>query len=105
AWHTWEAGGGHADLCCGLAGRAYALLNFDRHAGSGVTRHWQGRARELAEQAAAAALHSPGRTPDSLYKGTVGVAVLAADLWRPGAAAMPFFEDEGWETTAPAPSR
>jgi hypothetical protein len=35
-------------------------------------------------------------SPDSLYKGEVGVAALVADLARPEEAAQPFFGDEGW---------
>ncbi len=32
----------------------------------------------------------------SLYRGALGIAVLAADLERPEAAAMPLVGDEGW---------
>lgn len=92
AWNAWEAPDGNASLCCGLAGRAYALLNFHRHGGGAG---WLERARLLAERAAAA-IGRQAETPHSLYKGEVGVAVLAADLARPEGAAMPFFEEEGW---------
>ena len=34
--------------------------------------------------------------PLSLYKGDMGLAVLAAELQYPEAAAMPLFEDERW---------
>jgi hypothetical protein len=95
AWHAWEAPDAHANLCCGLAGRAYALLNLQRHGGAAA---WLARARTLAGRAAREIARSnPGKEPpDSLYKGEVGVAALAADLGRPEAAAMPFFEAEGW---------
>jgi serine/threonine-protein kinase len=91
AWNAWEAADGNASLCCGLAGRAYALLNLYRHGGGA---EWLARARELGERAAATAERA--ETPWSLYKGALGVAVLATDLVRPEAAAMPFFEEEGW---------
>jgi hypothetical protein len=92
AWNAWEAEHGSASLCCGLAGRSYALLNFHRHAGGAA---WLERARELGERAARAIGGETG-PPHSLYRGEVGVAALAADLERPEAAAQPFFEDEGW---------
>jgi eukaryotic-like serine/threonine-protein kinase len=92
AWNAWEAPDGSANLCCGLAGRAYALLNLWRHGGGA---EWLDRARLLAGQAARAIAGSQ-EPPDSLYKGELGIAVLAADLERPESAAMPFFEEEGW---------
>jgi serine/threonine-protein kinase len=92
AWNAWEATDGNASLCCGFAGRAYALLNLHRHGGG---PEWLSRAHELAHRAAAI-VERETETPWSLYKGALGVAVLAADLARPEAAAMPFFEDEDW---------
>jgi hypothetical protein len=58
------------------------------------------RAHVLAERAAIAYRNLPtGRNfdairlrPDSLYKGELGVAVLAADLECPDGAAFPAFE-------------
>jgi len=94
AWNAWEAPDSHGTLCCGLAGRAYALLNLYKHGGGAP---WLLRARELAHHAAAAADRT-SESPDSLYKGTIGIAVLAADLARPEEAAMPFFEEEGWKS-------
>jgi serine/threonine-protein kinase len=93
AWHAWEDTGpnGHG-LCCGLAGRAYALLNLYRCTGDPA---WLDRARELGQRAAASAAKGEPM-PHSLYKGTVGVALLAADLEQPAAACMPLFEPEGW---------
>jgi hypothetical protein len=92
AWNAWEESAGPGNLCCGLAGRAYALLHLYRHGGG---REWLERARQLAELAARD-LSWAEEMPDSLYRGEVGLAVLAADLARPEWAAMPFFEDEGW---------
>jgi eukaryotic-like serine/threonine-protein kinase len=96
AWTAYE--GTHAtvgDLCCGFAGRAYALLNFYRHTAETA---WLARARLLAEHAAQRVRQKTLRR-HSLYKGDVGVALLAADLEAPEHACMPFY-DTG--TVAPA---
>lgn len=87
-WNAWEEGLYTADLCCGSAGRAYALLNFYKHTGD---REWLGRARQLANHAARAVRESAQRA-HSLWKGDFGVAVLIADLEAPESARMPFFE-------------
>ncbi|MET0555439.1 MAG: lanthionine synthetase LanC family protein [Vicinamibacteria bacterium] len=87
-WNTWEAGGGGVTLCCGLAGRAYALLALHRVTGDAA---WLDRARLLGERAAAPG-QPPGDYPHALFKGALGVAVLAADLERPAQAALPLFE-------------
>lgn len=92
AWNAWETPDLHGTLCCGLAGRAYALLNLWKHGGG---EPWLTRARDLAGQAAHT-IERAAEAVDSLYKGAVGVAVLAADLARPEAAVFPFFEEEGW---------
>lgn len=91
-WNTWESPDPAASLCCGLAGRAYALLNLYRHTGEPV---WLARARLLCARA-----EREGQThreyPHSLWKGELGVAVLAADLEEPDWARMPFFEPAGY---------
>ena len=94
AWHAWEADDQVESLCCGLAGRAYALLDLYQ-AGAGA--EWLERARLLADRAAASAA-APEVTDasHSLYRGQLGIAVLAADLERPESAAMPLFGDERW---------
>jgi eukaryotic-like serine/threonine-protein kinase len=92
AWNSWEAPDRNASLCCGLAGRAYALLDLWRHTGEDI---WLERARDLAE-AAAVGIVRFSEAADSLYKGEPGVAALIADLARPEMAAQPFFGDEGW---------
>ena len=89
-WHTWEEPGGIASLCCGLAGRAYALINLYRHTGD---HRWLRRARELAARAVEV---SDQAQPDSLYKGNTGIALLTAELSAPDHAIMPLFEHEGW---------
>ena len=92
AWNAWEDPARDPSLCCGLAGRAYALLTLHRHGGG---PEWLERARDLAERAARAAARS-SEPSHSLYKGEAGLAVLAADLAAPESAAFPFFEEEGW---------
>ena len=92
AINAWEAPDGNGSLCCGLGGRAYALLNYYRHARGA---EWLTRARDLANRAALD-IEKGSEREDSLYKGPLGVALLAADLAHPETAVMPFFEEEGW---------
>jgi serine/threonine-protein kinase len=88
AWTAYESHPVPGDLCCGLAGRAYALLNLHR---AGGDRLWLARARDLAGQAVTSVRENALRR-DSLYKGDIGVAALIADLDRPDDAAMPFYD-------------
>ncbi len=101
AWNTWESMAGPPHLCCGEAGRAYALLNLYRHNGG---QTWLNRARALATRAVERRDQigddDPLVSERSLYRGPVGIAVLIADLHRPEDACMPFFEDEGWPALA-----
>ncbi|HTQ80038.1 MAG TPA: lanthionine synthetase LanC family protein, partial [Thermoanaerobaculia bacterium] len=92
-WNAWEGPESGGSLCCGGAGRAYALLAWSRHLGG--DRRWLARAQTLADRAAIA-IRATAEKADSLYKGRLGVAVLAADLEAPESAAFPFFEAEGW---------
>jgi serine/threonine-protein kinase len=94
-WTAWEEPGRLPTLCCGLVGRAYALLNLFKHTRE---QRWLQRARELAGRAVAAQSWEEERRY-SLHRGELGLAVLAADLDRPHAAVMPFFEEEGWRDT------
>ncbi len=90
---AWETDSGIGSLCCGFAGQAYALLNLYKHTGD---KTWLHRAQAHAQRAARSMVAGggSGERMDSLYKGGVGVAVLAADLEKPDFAAMPFFERE-----------
>jgi serine/threonine-protein kinase len=88
---VWSSHEGNASLCCGLAGRAYALLAFHR---ASSAPEWLTRARELCERAAAQGVARD--VPYSLYKGNLGIALLAAELDRPELARFPMFEAEGW---------
>ena len=99
AWHVWETPTPNPSLCCGAAGEGYALLAFYRLSHDA---RWLQRATDIAEFAAAQALQdgerkratAPDAYPHSLYKGALGLAVLAADLKRPHDARMPMFERE-----------
>jgi serine/threonine-protein kinase len=95
AWNCWEDPDQAANLCCGLAGRSYALLHHYRQTRVSA---WLERARSLAGPAAISIRDLPtdenADYANSLYKGDVGVAVLLADLATPDAAVMPFFESE-----------
>jgi eukaryotic-like serine/threonine-protein kinase len=99
AWSAWDAPGGYPDLCCGLAGRAYALLTLYRHGGN---TEWLRRAQVLGARAERA-LERLGELPHplSLFKGAPGIILLLADLARPESACMPFFEAEGWPSIEP----
>jgi serine/threonine protein kinase len=98
---AWQNPSWIGNLCCGLAGQAYALLNLYRYTKDDI---WLDRARQLAEQAAHASANRITANmsfedklelrPESLYKGEVGVAVLSADLENPLHSRMPLFERE-----------
>jgi serine/threonine-protein kinase len=93
AWTTSEdISGAPNHLCCGLSGRAYALLAMHRYTDE---PRWLARAQMLADQAVAGS-STPYVRRDSLYHGDVGVALLTSDIHAPRYARMPYFEDEGW---------
>ena len=93
AWQAWETGAGVVDLCCGLAGRAYALLGFYQHSGEPA---WLRRAQTLAQRAARLSPSQYGREHPrhSLYKGELGLTVLLTEIERPETASMPMFGEE-----------
>ena len=88
AWTVYEAQTNAADLCCGSAGRAYALLRLFRQSGD---RIWLHRAHELADHATHA-IRTRQLRKNSLYRGELGVCLLAVDLCDPDRARMPLFE-------------
>jgi serine/threonine-protein kinase len=92
AWDAWDAADATLSLCCGLAGRSYALLNLYRATNDAA---WLDRARRLALRGATRG-NSPPERAQCLWKGELGMAVLASDLERPEDARMPFFEPMGW---------
>lgn len=87
ALSAWAAETQLGTLCCGLGGIGYAMLAIHRLTGSDL---WLERARATTRRAAADS--SKYFMRDALYKGAVGVAVLAEDIKRPETAAMPLFE-------------
>jgi len=90
AWFAWEDGGVVPDLCCGLAGRGYAMLSLYRHTQEQV---WLTRARQLAARSAHHVRDSL-QPRDSLFHGELGIATLVADLERPDFGGMPLYEAE-----------
>jgi eukaryotic-like serine/threonine-protein kinase len=98
-WNAWEGQDAPANLCCGQAGKAYAMLNLFKYTGQA---HWLHKAQELANRAGLGAklqrdwIREQGISLHSLYKGEVGIALLASELRNPEAACMPLFEAEGW---------
>jgi serine/threonine-protein kinase len=71
------ATGARGDLCCGLGGRAYALLALDR---VDPGRTWWSGAVRLAEGAAAQMLTVGTPWPNGLYRGYPGILCLVRDL-------------------------
>ncbi len=92
ALRSWDAEDASETLCCGLAGRGYALLNMYRSSGEAV---WVDRARDLVLRALRSP-HSDDTYAHSLYKGRFGLAVLAAEFEHPDEARTPFFEPPGF---------
>lgn len=76
------------NLCCGIAGQAYALLTLYR-----ATKEisWLKKARKLTDTALQN-IHSPSLKANSLYKGEVGIGILLAEIEQPEFARMPVFE-------------
>ena len=95
AWFAWEHADRHPRLCCGLSGRAFALLHVYRHTGDQV---WLARAQQLARFAFNSTVESFAWDEHSLnlYWGALGPALLALELEQPERAVMPLFELEGW---------
>jgi len=87
-WNAWEDGGADGSICCGYAGRSYALLNLYKHTQDST---WLKRAHQLCAHATQVS-KSHTMMSNSLYKGELGVALLAADLNNPENACQPFFE-------------
>ena len=90
AEHCWTSANGAGMLCCGTAGQAYAMLVAHQESGA-VT--WLRRARSLAARSVAT-VGTEGSHANSLYKGDVGIALLAEDLRDPARAALPLFARE-----------
>ena len=89
AIYTWEDSDGYASLCCGLAGRGYALLDHYQSSGDST---WIDRAAILVDRAVDGRSRIPTNMRHSLYKGELGIATLICDLKRPEYARFPFFQ-------------
>jgi serine/threonine-protein kinase len=76
-----------SNLCCGLAGEAYALLRLYQLTGS---KEYLVQAQKLTEQMLQD-LSSPDLRNHSLYKGELGIGLLACELKKPSMARMPLF--------------
>jgi serine/threonine-protein kinase len=97
AEHSWNHATAHPTLCCGLAGQSYAMVRMFQRSND---ESWLRRSKTLATRAVEA-VGDKSSTPNSLYKGDLGVAALIADMEIPHLAAMPVFGSERWGTTAP----
>ena len=95
AEHIWQARDTtspvNGSLCCGYAGQGFAMLSLYRHYGD---LHWLSRSHAFLDRAIARAHHTERRP--SLYKGDVGIALLAAELEQPLSSATPVIDAEGW---------
>jgi serine/threonine-protein kinase len=84
---AWNIEMSNGSLCCGNGGNGYAFLAAYRLTGA---RLWLDRARMAARRALGDTSKLFFR--DALYKGALGVALLASETHRPAMAAMPLFE-------------
>jgi lantibiotic modifying enzyme len=90
ARNAWEEADRATTLCCGSAGSAYALLALYRAQGEEI---WRTRGEEFAEKAVQ---NASSGAESSLYKGDLGIALLAHEIAHPTYASMPVFELERW---------
>jgi serine/threonine protein kinase len=91
ARNAWEDADRATTLCCGSAGSAYALLAFYR---AQQEKSWLTRAEEFTEKAVQ---NASAGAESSLYKGDLGIALLANEIAHPTYASMPVFELERWQ--------
>jgi len=85
AWNAWESAQRDGSLCCGLVGRAYALLDLFQATGETI---WLKRAQDLGMLAVREGVFDPGY-PEGLFQGELGLALLAADLRHPDQSRFP----------------
>jgi len=90
AWTTWDSAESSVDLCCGSAGRAYALL---RHFEATEKSEWYDRGIILAERAVAGSQSLNG-TWIGLFKGKIALTALASDVVNSYSFSMPFLGAE-----------
>ena len=76
----------YASVCCGLAGRSYALLDLYSNTNDSS---WLRRAEQMAN--AALEDNTIDHRPWSLFKGRLGVALLIEELKAPDQAGVPLY--------------
>jgi serine/threonine-protein kinase len=92
-FHCWEDGSSVANLCCGLAGRAYALAYYSEVSGESI---WHRRALLLLNRAIEEVqqIDTEEMPKHSLYKGQLGVALATLEIEEQSGYSMPFFGSE-----------
>ena len=93
AWHAWEDNSADdLTLCCGVVGRAYALVAWYRDCGDAT---WLRRAWDLVAEVTTGLPRDTALDP-ALLKGHLSLALIERELDHPHFARMPLFEAEGW---------
>jgi len=89
AWHVWESDASPTDLCCGSAGRIFALLNIADYSKSKAD--WLQRAKQLAQFSVEHAdqIVDEEHAKHSLFKGQLGVALAIKALLNKDRISMP----------------
>jgi len=92
-WHCWEDSATNPNLCCGLSGRAYALSYYALLSNKSI---WQTRAIYLADKAieSSKTVNLEEMPIHSLYKGQLGVGLMALEVTNTNQVSMPFFANE-----------
>lgn len=92
-WHCWEDSATNPNLCCGLSGRAYALSYYALLSKKSI---WHVRAQYLADKAieSSKTVNLKEMPTHSLYKGQLGVALMALEITNTDQVSMPFFASE-----------
>jgi len=92
-WHCWEDNTTAPNLCCGLSGRAYALAYYGHLSKNPI---WQTRAQYLADKAIESnyTVNPEDMPTHSLYKGQLGIALMALEIASTSQISMPFFASE-----------
>jgi eukaryotic-like serine/threonine-protein kinase len=86
AWAAWEHDDRSPSLCCGVAGRALALLRLYQRTGEPT---WRIKASRLLAEVAGD--EDSARVMPDLFNGPLGVALLQVELECPELAVMPLF--------------
>lgn len=90
AWSAFDNAGGGMSVCCGEAGRVFALLSMYRHSGEAA---WLRRASDCLDRARPYLRAADGRRlENSLYKGELGLALAIREAACPADAAHPLFD-------------